>query len=636
MALAGIELSFLVKNLSELTEGYYVSNIYGINRESLLFKLHHPQKSDVFLMLSTSGIWATSNKIEQIEQNKLLRRLRSELLRAKIIKIEQIGTERIAYIRFSNFDKELTLVAEFFGDGNLLLCNNEMKILALLHSMEVRHRKLSVGLQYTTPPQDSFDIFKKEFSEFKQEFTTSTPVAKIVGKLLGLPRRYTEEIIKRAKIDTKTPSENISDEEIQNIFDLGKQLLTSVMDGDHEAIIVKGEKNSDVYPIKLSVENDEKIIEVSSFMDGLDKLFTEQIIEKGKTIQSDVEDKKVTELETKLDEQSKAIRTVKQKSEEIAKVANSLLAAVSSGTISFEDSKVNEILEQNNSKLIEEKGIKYLKISDSKIKINTTAPIQTIASVIFDESKKQKGAISSIQKLIKRTEKDLEKAIHKSQISKSAIGFEQVRKKAWFERYRWFYTSDDILAIGGRDSSSNSAVIRKHVERNDKIFHAEVNGSPFFILKDEQNTATPLSLKEVAHATACFSRAWKEEMYGINAYWVNPDQVKKAAPTGQTMGKGSFMIEGQRNFYKISTLKLAIGILKKDESYLLTCGPPDTIKKKCVCYVVIEPAGTDIADVAKKIKNKFSSIDEKMGKLFDIDDFVRILPTGSSKITEAG
>jgi len=636
MALAGIELSFLVKNLSELTEGYYVSNIYGINRESLLFKLHHPQKSDVFLMLSTSGIWATSNKIEQIEQNKLLRRLRSELLRAKIIKIEQIGTERIAYIRFSNFDKELTLVAEFFGDGNLLLCNNEMKILALLHSMEVRHRKLSVGLQYTTPPQDSFDIFKKEFSEFKQEFTTSTPVAKIVGKLLGLPRRYTEEIIKRAKIDTKTPSENISDEEIQNIFDLGKQLLTSVMDGDHEAIIVKGEKNSDVYPIKLSVENDEKIIEVSSFMDGLDKLFTEQIIEKGKTIQSGTEDKKVTQLETKLDEQSKAIRTVKQKSEEIAKVANSLLAAVSSGTISFEDSKVNEILEQNNSKLIEEKGIKYLKISDSKIKINTTAPIQTIASVIFDESKKQKGAISSIQKLIKRTEKDLEKAIHKSQISKSAIGFEQVRKKAWFERYRWFYTSDDILAIGGRDSSSNSAVIRKHVERNDKIFHAEVNGSPFFILKDEQNTATPLSLKEVAHATACFSRAWKEEMYGINAYWVNPDQVKKAAPTGQTMGKGSFMIEGQRNFYKISTLKLAIGILKKDESYLLTCGPPDTIKKKCVCYVVIEPAGTDIADVAKKIKNKFSSIDEKMGKLFDIDDFVRILPTGSSKITEAG
>ena len=192
------------------------------------------------------------------------------------------------------------------------------------------------------------------------------------------------------------------------------------------------------------------------------------------------------------------------------------------------------------------------------------------------------------------------------------------------------------MAIGGRDSSSNSAVIRKHVEKNDKIFHAEINGSPFFILKDEQNAATPLSLKEVAHATACFSRAWKEEIYGINAYWVNPDQVKKAAPTGQTMGKGSFMIEGQRNFFKVTSLKLAIGILQKDEVYLLTCGPPEIIKKSCVCYVIIEPAGTEMADVAKKIKNKFSSINEEMGKLFNIDDFVRVLPSGSSKITEAG
>ena len=125
-------------------------------------------------------------------------------------------------------------------------------------------------------------------------------------------------------------------------------------------------------------------------------------------------------------------------------------------------------------------------------------------------------------------------------------------------------------------------------------------------------------------------------MYGINAYWVKPDQVKKAAPTGQTMGKGSFMIEGQRNFFKVTSLKLAIGILEKDETHLLTCGPPDTIKKNCICYVVIEPAGTEMSDVAKKIKNKFSSINEEMGKLFNIDDFVRVLPSGSSKITEAG
>ena len=43
------------------------------------------------------------------------------------------GEERIAYFTFEGFGKEFILVGEFFGDGNILLCNNEMKILALHH-----------------------------------------------------------------------------------------------------------------------------------------------------------------------------------------------------------------------------------------------------------------------------------------------------------------------------------------------------------------------------------------------------------------------------------------------------------------------------------------------------------------------
>ena len=37
------------------------------------------------------------------------------------------------------------------------------------------------------------------------------------------------------------------------------------------------------------------------------------------------------------------------------------------------------------------------------------------------------------------------------------------QKKNWYERYRWFTTSDEFLAIGGRDAASNSAVIRKRI-----------------------------------------------------------------------------------------------------------------------------------------------------------------------------
>ena len=158
MTLAGIELVYLVDDIGEKTSGYYASNIWGINRNSLLFKLHHPTKPDIMLMVSSIGMWITDKKIETIEPNKMLRRLRSDLLRAKLTKIEQIGTERIAYFTFTNFEKEFILIIEFFGDGNIILCNGDKKILALLHSIDVRHRQLRVGLEYIPPPEDGVNI----------------------------------------------------------------------------------------------------------------------------------------------------------------------------------------------------------------------------------------------------------------------------------------------------------------------------------------------------------------------------------------------------------------------------------------------------------------------------------------------
>jgi len=635
MPLAGIELAYLVKELQAETEGYYVSNIWGINRNSLLFKLHHPKKPDIMLMVSSTGMWITSKKIDSIEPNKLLRRLRSDLLRSKIEKIEQIGTERIAYLTFSNFDNRFVLIIEFFGDGNILLCNYNKKILALLHSIDVKHRQLRVGVEYNPPPTDGIDVINFKKDDFKKILTSSTTIGKTIGRGLGLPKKYVEEIIRLSSIDREKPSNQISDEEIESLYDIINTTITNVIEGNHDPTIINDEETSDVFPIRFSDDNS-RAKKVQSFNDGLDIIFSEQILEKGKSLYSDTAEKKIKELENTLEEQKKAISTVEEKSKKISDVANLLFTMQSEGKSNITDSDITQALQNKDSQIIKEKGVSILKITDSKIKIDVNLPLPSIASKLFDESKKQKAAIKSIEKLIKKTENKLEKTIEKGEIARGSIGFSEVRKKSWFERYRWFYTSDGILAVGGRDSSSNSAIIRKYVEKDDKVFHAEINGSPFFILKDRNDKIMPLSISETSHATVCFSRAWKEGMYGVNCYWVTPEQVKKAAPSGQTMGKGSFIIEGTRNYNKISTLKLAVGILHKDENYLLVCGPPEPVKKTCLCYAVIEPGGIEIADMGKKIRANFVGADEKFAKLFLVDDYVRVLPTGGSKITETG
>src|SRR4029077_7497743 len=119
--------------------------------------------------------------------------------------------------------------------------------------------------------------------------------------------------------------------------------------------------------------------------------------------------------------------------------------------------------------------------------------------------KRQLKAIENIELEKRKTEKILEGFRRQSSIAKDSVVFTVQKKREWYERYRWFITSDGHLAIGGRDASSNSSVIRKHLEKDDKVFHAEIVGSPFFILKNSSDD-TISSITETALATVCFSR----------------------------------------------------------------------------------------------------------------------------------
>ena len=387
-------------------------------------------------------------KIDSIEPNKMLRRLRSDLLRAKLTKIEQIGTERIAYFTFTNFEKEFTLIVEFFGDGNIILCNEERKILALLHSIDVRHRQLRVGLEYAPPPEDGVDVLNLTKESFRELFSTSG-IGKTIGRGLGLPKKYVEEIIRLSGIDPKKPSNEVTNEEFEALYEIITSTLSKVTQGPHDPSVIIEDDVHDAYPIRFSDDN-LNAKKVDSFNEGLDIVFTEEILEKGKSLFSSPADKKIESLEKTLTEQKNAINVVLEKSKTIAEVANLLFTMTSAGQHDIRNEMITNSLKEKNAEIISEKGVPYMKINESKIQIDPDSSLPTIASKLFDESKKQKGAVKSIEKLMKKTESKLEKTIEKGEIAKGAVGFKEVRKKSWFERYRWFYTSDEVLAVGGR------------------------------------------------------------------------------------------------------------------------------------------------------------------------------------------
>ncbi|MGB8026808.1 MAG: NFACT RNA binding domain-containing protein, partial [Nitrososphaeraceae archaeon] len=379
-----------------------------------------------------------------------------------------------------------------------------------------------------------------------------------------------------------------------------------------------------------------------SYMDGIDQVLSNEIISIGRSLKTEETDRKILELEHDLEEQNKAKTQVITRSQNLRRVAHELMNLSSRGVEDMYDSTVRSLLENNDSKIVKENGITYLNIENERIKFESSIPKSS--SLLFSRAKElERGAIN-IDKASEELRLRVEKLQNQTQKIHEKIQFSKLESKQWYERYRWFVTSDGYLVIGGRDASSNSAIIRKYMTENDIIFHAEIHGSPFFLVKNVNNQEKQNSsyVEETAQATISFSRAWKDGLSSGDAYWVFPNQVKKGAPTGQFLPKGSFVIEGKRNFCRGIELKLSIGLVQIEKKYSIVCGPLNAVIKRSLVFASLLPGGTDQMNLAKRVKSEFvraiSEFDQSLAeycKKISLDEFIRMLPPGQSKIERA-
>lgn len=656
MELSSIELRYLVNEIRSRiissSSGYYVSSINAITRSSLFLKLHHPMQEDIMFVLSTRGIWITRLKFKPVEENNSLESVaQKELERSKLELIEQIGSERIVSLKFRHPDGKVRIVVgEFFGDGNLIICNENMQIIAILNPIHVRHRTLSVGLRYVYPPARGVDVFNITLDQMLslRDGAKNLDVLRWIGRNISMPKKFVEEVINRAGIEVDKHAAQLSDDEVSKIYNTIKNIINEVSTGgkNHEPIVILlDDKPQEALPIitqeaaaaaKLIKKNNIK--KVASYMDAVDEVLSNEIMDIGRNSRTVELDRQIAVLEHDFEELNKAKETVLKKAAAIRKLAGELMA------LSYRGSDViADLLAANSASLVTEKGIQYIEVAGEQVKMQSN--LAKAGSMLFARAKEMERGNASIEeargkilaqigKLRSETE-----AIHRKVIVKEQISRE------WYERYRWFITTDGLLVIGGRDASSNSALIRKHLTEHDIVFHAEVHGSPFFIIKNAaafaatQESTINSSLNEVAQATISFSRAWKDGLSSADAYWVMAEQVKKGAPTGQFLPKGSFVIEGKRNYIKGVELRLAIGIMQLNNRETLLCGPEEAVKKRSIFYTVLLQGGVDPMNAAKKVKSEFVKIAGENTKIAEsikhvsLDEFVRALPTGQSRLS---
>lgn len=657
---SSFDIAAATRELQPTVENSRVNNIYQFGEKTFIFKLHKIDSPMLRLVVEAGRrlhgtTYAEESPAEPPPFCMTLRRyLRDSWLRS----VEQVEFERIVTLTFETKTGLLKLVVELFGEGNLILTNEQGTIIQAMAFKRMRDRDVVRGVELVYPPASGKNPFKVTEDELQELIGAGgdSEVVRVLARKLGFGGAYAEETLLRADIEKSKPCKDLSETDVHGIFGALQTILAPVLDGKFEPAIVLDEEGSyqDVVPFRLKRYESAKTQAYETFNAALDEFFLHVIaVEKAAgSFEVDKLKSEAKRLKRIVDEQQKSIeedekRTVRDKQigdtiyahfQELQTFQEQLLKANQQG---YEWKDI--IAQVMAAKKAGKTPMTYVEGFDGKnlalnfamdgfsFSLALRLSLFDNANEYYERGKRAKekaqGALAALndsKKKLAKVEKQLAdaeelKSLKPAQIVEAlAKRKEEMANKQWYEKFRWFTTSDGFLVVAGKDTVSNEVLIKKYTKMEDVVFHAEITGSPFVVIKTEGKDPSEETLKEAAEAAASYSRAWRENAGTADVYWVKVDQLSKSGPSGESVPHGAFFVVGKRNWYKNTPLRIAVGVTLGEEAGFVG-GPVNSVKAKTKTYVVVQPGcyqGKELLQlVLRTLTAKFSKEQrEKVGK----------------------
>ena len=252
------------------------------------------------------------------------------------------------------------------------------------------------------------------------------------------------------------------------------------------------------------------------------------------------------------------------------------------------------------------------------IRIDFTKSAQENAQDYFGMSKKAKKKAEGAE----RSAKELRGLLSKEEaVAPKKKELRKIVEREWYEKFNWFFTSSDMLVIGGRSAQQNELVNSRHFGQNDLFFHADVFGASVTILKDGINSTREIR-DEAAQFAACYSSAWENGSSTASVYSLRREQITKSTGKG-SLGTGSFLMSGEREWFRNMALELcAFTEEGRDNSHEIRIVPALTCARRGIKgFLALRPGNSKKSDAAKFIAKRLG--------YSDIDYIMQHLPAGS-------
>ena len=622
------DIAAAVGELKPLVSDSRVNNIYQLDEKTIVFKLHKSDLPPIRLVVEAgrrlhTTVYAPESPASPPE---FCMSLRKYLRGAWVGSIEQYEFERIVAVGFRTSEGLMKLTAELFGEGNLILTNDKNMILQALYFKRMRDRNILRNETLVYPPPSGENPFKVTACELRDGLVKAgeTEVVRAMARFLGVGGVYAEEILLRAAVEKTKRCKDLTVADTQAVFDALQSLLSRLAGGKLEPNIVLDEDGSflDVVPLKLKRYEDFKTQSYGSFNEASDEFFL-RVKAAEKALASVEVDKLKAEaerLKRVIAEQERSIEKEEEKAELDKTIGNTLYAHLNELQAFVEtllqenregkdwNTVITEVLDTKKSGKEPEAYVESfdgrnlalnLSIDGSNFSLSLRRSLYENANEYYERGKKAKqktagakAALEESKKRLKQIEAELRRAEELKSLKPTeimeALAKRKVESKEWYEKFRWFTSSDGFLVVAGKDTVSNEVLIKKYTTQEDIVFHAEISGAPFTVIKTEGKDAPEETLREAGEFAASYSRAWRENAGSADVYWVKVDQLSKSGPSGESVPHGAFAVVGKRNWRRNVPLRVAIGMSVDDETTFLG-GPVDAVKAKTKTYAVLLP-----------------------------------------------
>ncbi len=614
--------------------GMQVEKVFQMSYTEVWLRLSAKGKKATLVVKLGKAMWFEDEYLKSdLQPPNFAMLMRKYLGKKRLNSISQHGFDRIVVMEFGA-ENQFKLIIEGFGKGNMILVEGD-KIIKPMTSKSWRHRDIKPGAIYKFPPEgiNPLDLDLEDVSEILTG--SDRDMVRALATQVNLGGSYAEEICEYLDLDKSMKASEVNESQIASIMEAMGSLIAR-LDTPFPVIKYDDGEVLDFLPLALQDLSDREYRSFDTFNIALKEYFN-SLPDVVNDEDEDYVSPETQRLERQAEHQTEAIEKMEFDIVEYQRLGDLIYAeyarfekilAATRAILDDKGWKASKAELEQWDKVISfdpDSGILEMKLEDdSHISLDVRNNVNDNAGFQYHKSKRSRKRLEGAREALGETLGLLKKTM-KEDFKKTVARKKSPTRQMWFDRYRWFLSSEGFLVVGGRDARSNDKVVKKHLKDDGIYVHADIHGAPSIIVMKGRDAGED-TLTEACEFGVCQSKAWKAKLASGNAFWVKPDQVSKTAQPGEFLARGAFMIRGKRNIQTKLEMKLAIGEIMFEGERKIMCAPISSMKAHTSDFYEIIPGEMNSNIFAKKASDHYN---------VPIEEISRILPPGDLDIVRS-